>query len=440
MKLAVESINLHPTISAFFSTQESSSGLFASPLPTIADSMDWDMDIHALLEKQIEEISNSADVSGKKKSEDILFGIEVDCKGEIRGRAITTSKLSNSQVQGVLNHLKRTTRSRSKHSVEKRIINPSPTIPSVQDESPEIRSSNNPLAARAALASLRSKFPQDAGLSVQNNVEKADIITVDSSSMMDEISMKIEATLTRENPKYESIVKTLFPTASAPEESEFSFISSRAPLKGKEIEDKGPVKKTTQPSERRLTRSAVQRNAVVLENVEMTYSREIKLRSSSKARIVNHSTVKKAAKNPVAGANSGTERNISTKCSKSKFSTNKIAVPGYDLFENQKSVISAIDAESSRSPAEDGGSLVGKDRQIIKNVSTKEIVDEATAKHNYPKRMTRSVAREDTEKNNVQPNVRLRKGRYDEPDSVELKTTPKSEGILQKLNICLYSQ
>lgn len=83
MKLAVESINLHPTISAFFSTQESSSGLFASPLQTIADSMDWDMDIHALLEKQIEEISNSADVSGKKKSEDILFGIEGDCHQSI---------------------------------------------------------------------------------------------------------------------------------------------------------------------------------------------------------------------------------------------------------------------------------------------------------------------------------------------------------------------
>ncbi|KAL2554511.1 uncharacterized protein Fot_08130 [Forsythia ovata] len=428
MKLATESINLHPTISAFFCTPESSSGLSASPFPTIADSMDWEMDIHALLEKQIEEISNSADVSVKKKSDDILFGIQVDSKGQIHGRSFDTSKLTDSHVQGVLNHLKRTTRSRSKQPMETKIRNPSSAIPSVRDEPQEIRSPTNPLAARAALASLRSKFPQNAELSVQDNVEKADIITVDSSSVMDEISIKIEATLTRENPKYEGIVKTLFPTTSAPEVSEFSIISSRARLKGKENEDKDPVKKTAQPSEKRLTSSAVQRNTAIHENVEMTYSKQTKLRSSSKTRSVTHSTVNKAEKIPAVEANSGIEEKISTKCSKSKSSANKIAAQGNDLSQYQEPDGSPIDAESSRSPAEDGESLMEKDGQIIKNVSKRKFVAEDTAKLNYPKRMTRSAAREDTEKNNVQPNERLRKSRSAERDEgVKLKTTPKSE-------------
>ncbi|CAI9755997.1 unnamed protein product [Fraxinus pennsylvanica] len=118
-----------------------------------------------------------------------------------------------------------------------------------------------------------------------------------------------------------------------------------------------------------LTRSAVQINAAVHENVEMTYSEKTEVRSSSKTRSFTHSTVNKTEKNPVAEANSGIEKNISTKCSKSKSSANKIVDPGYDLFENQKPVGSAIDAESSRSPAEDGESLVEKDGQIIKNVS-----------------------------------------------------------------------
>lgn len=59
MKLATKSIDLHPTISAFFSSQEPSNALDTAPCLEIAEGNNWEMDINVLLEQQIKKISTS---------------------------------------------------------------------------------------------------------------------------------------------------------------------------------------------------------------------------------------------------------------------------------------------------------------------------------------------------------------------------------------------
>lgn len=63
--MSTESIHLHPTIFAFFNTLLTSSCFDVSPLRAVAEGMDCEMDIDEL-EKQIEQISNSADACRMK--------------------------------------------------------------------------------------------------------------------------------------------------------------------------------------------------------------------------------------------------------------------------------------------------------------------------------------------------------------------------------------
>lgn len=75
MKLATQSISLHPIISTIFTMLESSNGLGRSPYSIIVDTMSLES---ALLDKQIMKISNSTDVSPKKISKDFSFGLQGD--------------------------------------------------------------------------------------------------------------------------------------------------------------------------------------------------------------------------------------------------------------------------------------------------------------------------------------------------------------------------
>lgn len=78
MKLATQSISRHPIISTIFTMLESSNGLGRSPYSIIVDTMSLEMDVCALLDKQIMKISNSTDVSPKKISKDFSFGLQGD--------------------------------------------------------------------------------------------------------------------------------------------------------------------------------------------------------------------------------------------------------------------------------------------------------------------------------------------------------------------------
>lgn len=88
----------------------------------------------------------------------------VDYEEQNQYRAAPASKLSKSHVQAPPgnNHLKRTTRSAKNLQIGMEAKDPSPPAPSIQEELSKCRPPLNPLAARAAFASLMSKMPQIA--------------------------------------------------------------------------------------------------------------------------------------------------------------------------------------------------------------------------------------------------------------------------------------
>lgn len=76
MRLAKESISVHPTVAAFLKPSKTLSRSDAPSFSTVFEEVDCEADLHQLLEKQIEEISNLADASKREISEDVLFGIK----------------------------------------------------------------------------------------------------------------------------------------------------------------------------------------------------------------------------------------------------------------------------------------------------------------------------------------------------------------------------
>ncbi|KAL0451166.1 UNVERIFIED_CONTAM: hypothetical protein Slati_1673000 [Sesamum latifolium] len=344
MKLATRSINLHPTISTFFSMLESSNGLDTLPRSTISDSLNWEMDINLLLEKQIEEISNPTNVPQKKIRNNFLYGVEVDLKGQSHGRIIDASMKDPCDAVTV-------------RKLGETVLGNAAAIPSIKQEFTESKSPLSPLAARAALASLRSKFPQSAELSVKSNVDEEYITnkhssvklmcgskhcvisSFDSSSNTDDVLVKVSAALGGKSPSYPSIMKALFPTSSAPQIVEFSNVSSRVQVNGTEKKNKNSDKKITQPSGIRLTRAQSRGNSGMHESTQMTNTLETR---SSKLRKLAHATVNEAEKIEVNDSNLEDD-NMQTKCDK------------LDTY-NQKSVASPDDetgicsAENDKKP------------------------------------------------------------------------------------------
>lgn len=71
MKLATKSISAHPIVHTLLKP-EKDTGLSSSPLLTILQGIDAEMDLNELLQKQIEHIINLADTSEKDFPDDIL--------------------------------------------------------------------------------------------------------------------------------------------------------------------------------------------------------------------------------------------------------------------------------------------------------------------------------------------------------------------------------
>lgn len=76
MKLATKSINDHPAVAVFLKSVKQMRSSCASLFPTVLEETDGEMDINKLLEKQIEDISNSAAESKEEISKDILLEIK----------------------------------------------------------------------------------------------------------------------------------------------------------------------------------------------------------------------------------------------------------------------------------------------------------------------------------------------------------------------------
>ncbi|GJY23157.1 putative SAWADEE domain-containing protein [Tanacetum coccineum] len=133
MRLANKSINDHPTISAFLESVSLSNSCFSSMSPqlTLVNDFELDLDLHDLLEKQIEGIRNSVHGS-KKRIRDEILGFEANIHEQVKETDIAVPNASDSE---------------------------------------DIRSPLNPLAARAALASRMSKLSPESSPNISKGID-----------------------------------------------------------------------------------------------------------------------------------------------------------------------------------------------------------------------------------------------------------------------------
>lgn len=76
LKLATQSINVHPTVAAFLKSIKTLRFSATPSFSNVLEDVDCEVDLHSLLEKQIEEISNLADASKKETLEVTSVGIK----------------------------------------------------------------------------------------------------------------------------------------------------------------------------------------------------------------------------------------------------------------------------------------------------------------------------------------------------------------------------
>lgn len=191
-KLSRESIKIHPVVAAFLNSMKKTSlsdGAF-----TILDEPYGEYDVNGAIEKQIEEIGNLATGASRELLEDIIVRAQPDsCKGDIKENALSCSRLPFTTNVG--NSVRRSNRNRSKTKTEAE--DHEPAISSSLQESAyniftkeekdvtltENRSPLNPLAARAALASLVSKFPQKLDFSFYEEEKNVVLESNDTTSL-----------------------------------------------------------------------------------------------------------------------------------------------------------------------------------------------------------------------------------------------------------------
>lgn len=344
---------------------------------------------------------------------------------------------------------------------------PTPT-PSIQEELRGSRFLLNPLAARAALASLRSEFPQSPQFSAQSN-EKREMTGQHSS---EDFSLKISATLEGNSPNFKSIVKKLFPTSSPTNTVELSNLSCGSQIDGMKKKNRMGEKKTLS-ADTRLTRSQIQKDNGMHETSQMTNNNEtqsmltstrritrsrvkgtekieardyntagrdhvhnecMKLETSPRSAIaqenclsdnlkavaspitgqinsqrVTRSRVKGVEKTEVNEYNTAAKDNVHTGCTKPDTSTQDTVLPKYCLLDNQKAVASPLDSETSILSVEHVKDALGKDGMVVDVDAQKEYLMQNAEKCNNRKRPTQSAASEDTENNTLQLKTKLRK-------------------------------
>ncbi|EOY07558.1 Uncharacterized protein TCM_021962 isoform 3 [Theobroma cacao] len=167
MKLATKSISAHPIINKLLKPEKHRGLSYSSPLLTILEGTDSEIDLNKLLQKQIEQISNLADASKKDIPEDIPWRNKGVNKGQSPHKPTAESNACVPAVADHHNHLKRTTRSTRKLQINIEAENQSGHTISMKEAFIQSRSHLSPLASRAALASslLTAKKCLDMDLS-----------------------------------------------------------------------------------------------------------------------------------------------------------------------------------------------------------------------------------------------------------------------------------
>ncbi|KAK3038543.1 hypothetical protein RJ639_029343 [Escallonia herrerae] len=326
MKQTTKSIDIHPIVSAFFDTVTTLS-FSISPLPTFAKVMECEIDLLELLEKQIEEITNSADASKKTNAEDILLGFEVDNKGQLQYRPLSASKLteSNIKVLSDQNRSKRYTHSGNKMQKEMGFTDLRPITPSLGEELPDSKSSLNPLAARAALASLMSKLPYNIEVSMfhedkcfsylsditstnpvamgpSNRNSPCNSSVLNNSSMSERLSSKTQAASVPFACKADGVVKSLFSTGGVQGKTQLVDAShdlTKTENNFKTVEVTNSSAHCTCPIEQkktRLTREAVQKATGIPDDDTDTKTCVEERNLTSKRRLIRSKTRKEEEK------------------------------------------------------------------------------------------------------------------------------------------------
>lgn len=214
-------------------------------------------------------------------------------------------------------------------------------------------------------------------------------------------------------PKYEHIVKALFPTKEATRETKIfdaSFEASKQESKNEECHPQivdfvantacSTAKENLETHARdTLSCSAKQRSSEdSCKNVEMTCVAGKTLMPSINRRRFTHSAVREAEEEVIAVA-----KNVN----KGKLSS----VQERDLLEDEKTVVSPIDAETASNFAHNLKDQLAN-REIYKNNdSERKYCAAGLQTLNNSRRLTRSAVRAKTENNNVEPYKRFEESR-----------------------------
>ncbi|XP_031104262.1 uncharacterized protein LOC116007665 isoform X2 [Ipomoea triloba] len=346
MKLTTESINVHPTVCAFFKSFDSSNCFTKLPFPTIYGSTESRMETHEFPEARIGKI-RSSDFFEKKISGDTLVG--VDFKGQTQSGEFATYKVCKTHIQipSVTDNLRYSEHRNQLHKDNKAEASPD-VFMLVKDESVESRSPLNPLAARAALASL---------VSITRHFCLADDLTTRNG-----ISSKSEAASA-----------TLVPSSS----EETHRVSD------------APFNFTCSPTERkvRLTRSASKRgNEVSHKSLAVTSHDEVKVEPSTKRRLTRLA-LKNNQEVESVEADTATQGNMSAKQIECDF-----------VQEGKKTVGSSMNKGIVPLPTEEDKCVfyelkMNKENIHMKKTSTEEI---NVKNISSTRRLTRSAARGET--------------------------------------------
>ncbi|XP_022766186.1 uncharacterized protein LOC111311073 isoform X2 [Durio zibethinus] len=153
MKLATKRVSTHPIVHTLLKPEKDTGLSYSSPLLTILEGTDAEMDLNKLLLKQIEQISSLADASEKDFPEDILWRNKAINKGQTPHKPTAESNACVPAVPDHHNHLKRTTQSKRKQLVDMETKDQTGPTSSMQEEFIQNSTHLSPLASRAALAS-----------------------------------------------------------------------------------------------------------------------------------------------------------------------------------------------------------------------------------------------------------------------------------------------
>lgn len=382
----------------------------------------------------------------------------VDMGGQSHSWAIKASPIEPLGPITLLDKLNGFSGSDNRQPVEMILEKPPVSTPSIQEELGGSRFLINPLAARAALASLRSEFPRTPEFSARSH-DKGDMTghdsvanlpqgsklcsfsAVDCLSNGEKISLKISATLEGMSPNIRSITKKLFQTSSPSGIDEISNLSPGSKINGTE------EKKTTLTREKRLTRSQIQGDNGTHGMPQLANNNETELKLTNTRR-VTRSRVKGAEK--IEATDLHNEFTTSETFPLSATETDNC------LSDNLKSVDLPINGKTKKQRVT---------RSRVKGVEKTEVSEcnaavldgmaadadtrednmiQDAGKHNIPKRLTRSAASKDAVCDAAQLQLKRRKnesiesaaeinGQYakereSKKISRRVKTTPESTG------------